>query len=681
MSFPHPSDAGPTERSDAQPLTVPETSGSGPSVALPTGTRLREEYRIEGVIDTGSVTITYRAHDEHLDSSVAVREYYPRHLADRPPSSTELHLHSDQDPEAFAFGLQQFRQEGRTLARFEHPNVVDVRSYFEENGTGYLVMDAYEGHTLAEGLRETGGRCSQAKALSLIRDVLRGLHVVHRAGTLHFAIDPHHIYLPSEKTAVLINFGAARRAIGTRSQSLSVLRSHGYAPIEQYPAGGEHQGPPADLYACAAVLYRCLTGVSPPVATHRVQADSLVPPREIREEISAETSTAIMKGLRLNPEQRPASVEAFAALLNDGAPSSGVHEGVSPHPTDEPLSSPTDSRPSPSSAAPAWKSDDDPAHEDAFPRFSIAGTAVAIIGTIGGTLLVSETHPTEVLAFFVTWISICTGLVWLFREGENLMSGESRAAVSDWLLRENFAKRKSNWPDTFTSLFDAVFTKQHLSWTCFVRSALTSTLVITMLLGIFVGVGILSLPPPDQALLVGLILVIPVAMNVVIDYASLFETRWALGRMSASNNSLLHAGYLAVDLVLTFLCILVPFFGMQFLGIKIIAGHSVGSALFWQQLFGALENAVELFFLFGHEEFGGLPDVMSIMLFSTLFTSVWAWLYVGTGLLLRVVHPIFESLDVLKHHFDVHARPVHTMGMMLAVLTSLGFAISAPFVL
>lgn len=650
------------------------SASTRPAIALEEGTTLRDEYRVGPVLGAGSFGITYRARDVHLDTTVAIKEYYPRHMAGRTDASKEVQPHTAEETEEFEFGLSQFRQEGRTLARFDHPNIVDVRSYFEENGTGYLVMDYYEGEALADHLAQNGGTIPEDEALSILQDVLRGLRSVHEEGVLHRDIDPQNIYLTDEGRAVLIDFGAARQAMGSRSQSLSVVMKPGYAPFEQYSTNGS-QGPHTDVYACAATLYRCLTGLTPPESAERLHEDKLVSPREVEPTISVETSVAVMKALRLDPEQRPASVDEFAGLLEDNTE---THERV-------------DDRPSTQTAT-ASSPPGRPQHEHSAPTeaeessmgsglISMAGLSLGVLAAIGGTLLVSEAGPVEVLSFFVSWFAVCGGLVWMFREGEKVMSGESRAAVSDWLLREDFAERRSSWPKTFISLFDAIFTENHLSRTCFVRSALTSVVVILMLFGLFTGFGLLPVPTLDQLLLIGLILILPTSMNIVVDYMSLFETRWVLGRMSKSTHSLVHAGYLLADLVFTFLCILVPFFFIQFIAIGLIAGHSLRSSIFWTQLFGALQNALELFFRLGVENFGGLPDVMSIMLFSTLFTSVWVWLYVGAGLLLRALYPVLKSLDVLKRHLNVETRPIHTMGMLLALLTSLGFAVSAPFVL
>lgn len=689
MASPDRPDADPPESANRPSFASAETEASSEPprapIALPDGTTLRAEYQVGAVLGTGSFGVTYRCRDTHLDTPVAIKEYYPRHLAGRPDASTDIRPHTAEDVDDFEFGLNQFRQEGRTLARFDHPNIVDVRSYFEENGTGYLVMDYYEGETLADHLSRHGGQLPESKAVGVIQDILKGLQPVHEAGILHRDIDPNNIYLTDEDRAVLIDFGAAREAMGLRSQSLSVILKPGYAPFEQYSTSGD-QGPPTDIYACAATLYKCLTGLRPPDATDRLQHDELVSPREVRGDISLETSVAVMKGLHLDPDRRPASVAEFSALLEDASPTDSTNGAEGSHTAPTPTPSPPEtSLPSSPTELPDRDGDTAVPAETSSTRteiLSTAGLSIGVLGTVGGTLLLSDTNPLEILSFFVTWIAVCLGLVWMFREGEKVMSGESRASVSDWLLREDFAESRSNWPKTFIALFDAIFTEHHLSWTCVRRSALTSLLVMTMLLGGFVGIGMIPLPSSlYQLLLTGVILLLPLSLNIVVDYVSLFETRWILGRMSQSRNAFVHAGYLVADLLLTLLCILTPFLILQVAGISLIGGIPVDSSRFWQQLVGAVQNVLELFFALRAGEFGGLANTMSIMLFSTTFTSVWVWLYVGAGLLLRALRPVLESLDVLKRHLNVETRPIHTMGVLLALLTSLGFAASAPFVL
>lgn len=317
-------------------------SGSRSPIGLPEGTRLRDQYRIGEILGAGSFGITYRARDERLDTTVALKEYYPHELAGRTRSRLTLNPYSAEDAEDFEFGRERFMEEGRTLARFDHPNIVRVRSYFEAHGTGYLVMDYYEGQTLAAYLAEKGGNLPEEEAVGIIQDVLQGLRPVHEEDLLHRDIDPQNIYRTDEGKVVLLDFGAARVAMGERSEGELVVFKPGYAPHEQYYSDGD-QGPWTDVYACAATLYKCLTGVKPPEATIRVKEDELVPPREINPEVSMETSVAVMKGLAVKPDRRPSSVEAFSALLEEPPASDANGTGL-PRPLSVP-DAPTESRP------------------------------------------------------------------------------------------------------------------------------------------------------------------------------------------------------------------------------------------------------------------------------------------------------------------------------------------------
>jgi serine/threonine protein kinase len=680
----------------------------------------------------GSFGITYRALDEHLDTAVAIKEYYPRQIAGRTEASRDpdeagdltVQPHTAQSAEEFREGLQQFMEEGRTVARFDHPNVVDVKSYFEEHGTGYLVMDYYEGQTLADYLAANGGRLSEEEAVGYLQDVLDGLVPVHDAGVLHRDIDPQNIYLvnegdrpgdESERRAILIDFGAAREAIGQKSRSLDVILKPGYAPFEQYKPDGNH-GPWTDVYACAATLYKCLTGLKPPEATERIDEDSLADLREVRKGISMETSLAVKKGLAVRPERRPASAREFAELLGRTRTAKNQTQAPSGEPvqTEQPEVTPiegpesVESHTAPPSdsgteAAAAPAGTEQAASSGEFGAATVTGAgadgetegsaksliglAAAIIAVVGGTLLVSDAGTVEVLAYFGTWIAVCGGLIGLFRQGERLMTPEGRASISDWLLGEDFTDRPSNWPKTFTDLFDAVFTERHLSWTCFWRSALTSVTVVSLLIvgfiagGLMGGENVLPNSITDIQNIVELIL-FPLIINVVVDYASLSESRWILGKMESIPHPLTQVSYLLSDLFLSLLFILIPVALVQITATEVLRETSIWTLQYWKN-FGYYFLLMGGFMIkeMALQGDGGEARIFAIMAYSTLFTSVWVWLYVAAGLLIKVFHPVLDTLDWLKRLIDVESRPAEAMGFLLAVLTSVGFAISTPFVL
>ena len=107
------------------------------------------------------------------------------------------------------------------------------------------------------------------------------------------------------------------------------------------------------------------------------------------------------------------------------------------------------------------------------------------------------------LALLGTWITLIVGIVSLFEKGEEAMTQESQRVVRNWLLRDNLAEEGANWADSFKDLFDAVFTKHHLSWTCFSRSVLASATIITGVILGMIGFGFTSMYRVSQVALIG----------------------------------------------------------------------------------------------------------------------------------------------------------------------------------
>ena len=117
--------------------------------ALQPGWEIAGRYRIESVIGLGGFGITYCAYDQKLACTVALKEYFPSGVANRIPGSKEVILYAGKRTEEFRQGYTRFLNEARNMIQFQSvPNVVQVREYFEENGTAYIVMEYLRGHTL-----------------------------------------------------------------------------------------------------------------------------------------------------------------------------------------------------------------------------------------------------------------------------------------------------------------------------------------------------------------------------------------------------------------------------------------------------------------------------------------------------------------------------------------------------
>jgi TPR repeat protein/serine/threonine protein kinase len=244
--------------------------------ALPAKTLLDGAYRIVRVVGTGGFGITYEAEDVNLRTVVAIKEYYPDEFGDR-DAGMSVRAKSERHRKTFEWGRSNFLQEARTLARFEHPSIVRVSRVFEANSTAYMVMSFEKGQSVEAWLKGLGRPPTQAELDAIVVPLLGALEMMHAANFLHRDIAPDNIIVRGDGTPVLLDFGAARRAVAEMSRSLTGIVKAGYSPHEQYSSNNRLQGPWSDLYALGGTLYRAVTGQAPEEATLRVDEDRLIP--------------------------------------------------------------------------------------------------------------------------------------------------------------------------------------------------------------------------------------------------------------------------------------------------------------------------------------------------------------------------------------------------------------------
>lgn len=296
-----------------------EPTGTRPALGhtLPIGTRLRD-YEITGLIGEGGFGIVYLAWDHSLQRKVAVKEYMPASMASRVGGSSAIVVKSDRHLDTFKAGLKSFVNEARLLARFDHPSLVKIYRFWEENGTAYMVMPFYEGPTLKAALGQLGHVPGEAELRTWLKPVLNAVTVLHDGEIWHQNIGPDSIML-TPVGPVLLGFASAEHAIAAMNHTPAAALKPGFAAIEQYGGVAETtRGPWTDLYALAAVIYAAITGDDPAPAADRLADDRLAPLSSIAAGLySARFLAAIDTALAVQPERRPRDHLQFRALMGD----------------------------------------------------------------------------------------------------------------------------------------------------------------------------------------------------------------------------------------------------------------------------------------------------------------------------------------------------------------------------
>jgi len=266
-----------------------------------------------------------------LKKNVAIKEYLPIELAVR-ESDHSVHPVSEERGEQYKWGLDRFINEARTLAQFEHPNIVRVLSVTEENNTAYMVMSYEHGQTLQQKL-EGKKTLEESELLKILIPIMGGLELIHKAEFIHRDIKPDNIFIRNDGSPLLLDFGSARQALGEQTKTLTSLITPGYSPFEQYYSKSDQQGPWTDIYGLGATLYRAIAGMPPMDAVDRSNAilkstsDKLISATEIgKGKYSERFLKAIDHALQFKEEDRPQTIKEWKNEFS--LPSDPIKEAV-----------------------------------------------------------------------------------------------------------------------------------------------------------------------------------------------------------------------------------------------------------------------------------------------------------------------------------------------------------------
>ena len=407
------------------PLTAGETvcpecgraygSANAETFALKPGTILEGKYLVGEMLGQGGFGITYIGFDLLLEQKVAIKEYYPMStgMVSREGHSTVVWSSAMMGKTGTQKGFDSFLKEARKMAKLGGiPGVVGVKSVFIQNETAYIVMDFIEGETLLKKLQKNGPMDFDS-CVKLMTPIMQALAEVHEHGIIHRDISPDNIMVRPDGKLILLDLGAAKdldiQGNDGSVQSSQMVAKHGFSPIEQYSKSGK-VGPWTDIYAMAATIYYCCTGILPPPATDRTIDDTLA----CQPLLTQAQFDILADCMHMRPQDRPQSMDTLLQMLTHpqgevkAEPFKVVPEAEPPKPVEPktPPPKPAEPKEEPVKAKPAvpqppltWP-EDQPVHQSqpdakqkrSFPAWW-AAVVVIVLGIIIGVTRISSAAP------------------------------------------------------------------------------------------------------------------------------------------------------------------------------------------------------------------------------------------------------------------------------------------------
>ena len=283
----------------------------------PGSTLQNGKYQIQRVLGQGGFGVTYLALQQGLNRIVAIKEFFMENFCVRNADTHHVTIATEGSRELVERYRNKFLKEARNIAKLEHPNIVSIIDVFEENSTAYYVMKYAQNGSLDDKVKREG-HLSEAEATRYILKIANALRFVHQHKMTHLDVKPANILLSDNDEPWLIDFGLSKQydaQTGEQTSSTPLGYSPGYAPIEQYMAGGAGTfSPESDIYSLGATFYKLLTGNTPPDAS--TVANDGLPVQALKEKgVSQQTIYAIFQAMEPLRKDRLHDMDSFINLL------------------------------------------------------------------------------------------------------------------------------------------------------------------------------------------------------------------------------------------------------------------------------------------------------------------------------------------------------------------------------
>ena len=286
---------------------------------MPPATRVfANRYELGEEIGRGGMADVYLAHDRLLDRRVAVKVLLPEFASD-------------------ATNVERFRREAQAAAGLNHPHIVAVYDWGEEDDTSFIVMEYVPGQTLRE-IMQTYGRLSPMDAARIAAEIADALSFAHAHGVVHRDVKPGNVLITPQGQVKVTDFGIARAETSEPlTKTGAVLGTATYFSPEQ--AQGFALDGRSDVYALGVVLYEMLTGVAPFTASSPVSIaykhvrEAPAPPSTLVPELAGAMDRIVLTAMAKDVDQRYPSAQDLRADLmrfERGRPLAGAAVATAP---------------------------------------------------------------------------------------------------------------------------------------------------------------------------------------------------------------------------------------------------------------------------------------------------------------------------------------------------------------
>ena len=257
-------------------------------------------YLLKDKVGTGGMAVVYRAQDQRLDRTVAVKLMLPQYAGD-------------------ATFAARFKQEAQAAAGLSSPYIVGVYDWGKDGDTYYIVMEYLRGTDLKSGIRSHGA-LDPRKVAQIGSQICSALSVAHRHEIIHRDIKPQNIMVLPDGNIKVMDFGIARAKNSHLTQDNNVLGTAHYVSPEQ--TRGQELGPTSDIYSLGVVMYECATGRVPfdgddAISVALKQVNELpVPPSQVNPNVDGDLERIILKCMEKDPANRFQTADELRGVLN-----------------------------------------------------------------------------------------------------------------------------------------------------------------------------------------------------------------------------------------------------------------------------------------------------------------------------------------------------------------------------